>query len=65
VDGVDCDWLRAAVIESLQMLGAPASTQIEYVRNSGFHHDELALELDAVLDAFLGNCQLSAKGAWH
>jgi len=45
------------VVVSLQMLAAPAPTQIRYVKNGGFHHDELALELDDVLAAFLGNCQ--------
>jgi hypothetical protein len=50
------------VVESLQMLAAAPSTQIAYVRNNGFHQDELALELDGVLEAFLGNCPPS-KGA--
>ncbi len=45
------------VVESLQMLAAPASTQIEYSKNGGIHHDELALELDDVRAAFLGNCE--------
>ena len=45
------------VVASLQMLAAPAPTQIEYIKNGGFHHDELALELDDVRAAFLGNCQ--------
>jgi hypothetical protein len=47
------------VVESLQLLAASPTEQIEYVRSGGFHHDELALELDDVLGAFLGNCEPS------
>lgn len=57
--GVDCGWLRRCVVQSLARLSAPAAAQIEYLRIGRFHHDELALELDDVLEPYLANCQHS------
>jgi hypothetical protein len=47
----DADALLRQLHTAVARLAAPVDQQIEWIRRTGVHPDELALELDGVLDA--------------
>jgi hypothetical protein len=44
----DAGWVLRELERTLALLSAPAEKQISYIRTNRVHHDELALDFDAV-----------------
>jgi hypothetical protein len=60
VTKVDPQALRATLLYCVRLLAASAEHQNAYITEHHWHHDELALDLDAVREAAIAHCELSA-----